>query len=196
MVRSIDTILLNDRESSCFNIRDNNSFFYLFYNFDKCASSDIFYIVFDKEKKWLSVSIDKPGIFTAIAVYITMVGLVYQIILRQIWKPTGTQMIVNELLHSIIPLLVIVFWYLYEEKSPITYKKILQWLIYPIIYLIYILRRGYFSNFYPYPFVDVGNLGLSKVLINSAGLIVLFIFISALFIKLGKIVSNNEKASC
>ena len=196
MVRSIDTILLNDRESSCFNIRDNNSFFYLFYNFDKCASSDIFYIVFDKEKKWLSVSIDKPGIFTAIAVYITMVGLVYQIILRQIWKPTGTQMIVNELLHSIIPLLVIVFWYLYEEKSPITYKKILQWLIYPIIYLIYILRRGYFSNFYPYPFVDVGNLGLSKVLINSAGLIVLFIFISALFIKLGKIVNSNEKASC
>ncbi|GLU56934.1 hypothetical protein Dfri01_63950 [Dyadobacter frigoris] len=136
--------------------------------------------------------IHKPGTLTAVTVYITIVGLVYQIILRPIWDPKGLQMIVNELLHSVIPVLVIIFWYLYEEKIPVTYQQIPKWLIYPLIYLIYILIRGDFSNFYPYPFVDVASLGLSKVLTNSAGLIVLFICISALYIKLGKTVMNKK----
>lgn len=135
-------------------------------------------------------NVDKPGTLTAVTVYITIVCMVYQIILRPIWKPTGIQMIVNELLHSIIPILVIIFWYLYEEKTTLTYKLLLKWLIYPFIYLLFILFRGSFSNFYPYPFVNVENLGLSKVLTNSALLMLLFIGISALFIKLGKILKN------
>src|SRR5688572_740301 len=31
---------------------------------------------------------DKPGVLTAITVYITIVGLVYQTVLRYIWEPT------------------------------------------------------------------------------------------------------------
>lgn len=131
--------------------------------------------------------IDKPGTLTAVTVYITIVGIVYQIILRPIWKPTGLQMIVNELLHSVIPLLVILFWYLYEEKKSLTYKQLPMWLIYPFVYLLYILVRGSISNFYPYPFVDVANLGFAKVLSNSAILMLVFISIAALFITLGKI---------
>lgn len=131
--------------------------------------------------------IDKPGTLTAVTVYITIVGIVYQIILRPIWKPTGLQMIVNELLHSVIPLLVILFWYLYEEKKTLTYKQLPMWLIYPFVYLLYILVRGSISNFYPYPFVDVANLGFAKVLSNSAILMLVFISIAALFITLGKI---------
>src|SRR5690242_8869207 len=30
---------------------------------------------------------DKPGVLTAITVYITIVGLVYQVVLRWIWSP-------------------------------------------------------------------------------------------------------------
>lgn len=131
--------------------------------------------------------IDKPGTLTAVTVYITIVGIVYQIILRPIWKPTGLQMIVNELLHSVLPLLVILFWYLYEEKKSLTYKQLPMWLIYPFVYLLYILVRGSISNFYPYPFVDVANLGFAKVLSNSAILMLVFISIAALFITLGKI---------
>jgi hypothetical protein len=133
----------------------------------------------------------KPGILTAVTVYITIVGLVYQIVLRHIWEPTGIQMIVDELLHSIIPIVVIAFWYLYEEKLLVQYRQIAQWLVYPFVYLVFILIRGNFSDFYPYPFVDVGNLGLLKVLINSIGLIVLFIGISALYIKIGKTINTK-----
>ena len=127
---------------------------------------------------------------TAITVYITLVGLIYQIILRHLWQPTGLQRIVDELLHTIIPILVIVFWYLYEDKVAAKYKHILKWLIYPLTYLAYILIRGNFSDFYPYPFVNVNQIGLQKVLVNSAGLIVLFAVLSFIFIKVGRTTSR------
>ena len=133
----------------------------------------------------------KSGTLTAVTVYITIVGLVYQILLRNIWDPKGLQEYVDELLHSVIPIFVIIFWYFYEEKKSIEYKQILKWLIYPIIYLIFILIRGDFSNFYPYPFVDVSTLGLNKVLINSTALMISFSCISAGYIKLGKAIKRR-----
>jgi len=142
-------------------------------------------------KKENPSTLNKPGTLTALTVYITIVGLVYQILLRPIWEPTGIQLVVDELLHSVIPVAVIVCWYLFEDKSLVSYRQIPQWLIYPLIYLAYILIRGNGSGFYPYPFVDVGSLGLSKVLINAMDLMVLFVGISALYIKVGKSVRRN-----
>jgi hypothetical protein len=87
--------------------------------------------------------------------------------------------------------MVIIYWYLYENKSLAKYKQIPKWLIYPLIYLTFILIRGKFSNFYPYPFVDVGNLGLSIVLINSVLLIALFSGLSAIFIRIGRAMKDR-----
>ncbi|WP_395417704.1 Pr6Pr family membrane protein [Marinoscillum luteum] len=145
-----------------------------------------------QHKKGNPSILNKPGTLTALTVYITIVGLVYQILLRPIWEPTGIQLVVDELLHSVIPVAVIVCWYLFEDKSLVSYRQIPQWLIYPLIYLVYILIRGNGSGFYPYPFVDVGSLGLSKVLINAMGLMALFVGISALYIKVGKSVRRNQ----
>lgn len=144
-----------------------------------------------KRNIYLSL-INTSGTLTVITVYITVVGLIYQIILRHIWEPKGTQFIVDELLHSIIPLLVVVFWYMYEEKKTLSYKLIPKCLIFPILYLICILIRGSFSDFYPYPFIDVTKLGLKQILFNITGLMLLIVFISALYIKLGLMISNNE----
>lgn len=145
-----------------------------------------------KIKNHLPAILNKPGTLTAITVYITIVGLVYQILLRQIWHPQGLQMIVDELLHSFIPIMVIIYWYLYENKSSLLYTQIPKWLIYPLVYLAYILLRGHFSNFYPYPFVDVAKLGLSKVLLNSILLVALFAGISVIFNAIGRITDSKR----
>lgn len=49
------------------------------------------------------------GTLSAITVYITIVGLVYQFLLRQTWNPAGMQKVADETLHSLNPLLVIIF---------------------------------------------------------------------------------------
>lgn len=123
-------------------------------------------------------------LLTPVTVYITIVGLVYQILLRHTWSPTGLQMVVDELLHTIVPLLAIIYWFLYYPKTKPQYKQIATWTLYPFIYVIYILIRGNISGFYPYPFINVSNLGLSSVLINAVFLMLVFIAISALFMRI------------
>ena len=129
---------------------------------------------------------EKSGTLTAITIYILVVGLVYQVLLRSTWNPTGIQKIVDELLHTIIPILVLIFWYFYENKNELNYKQIPKWTVYPLIYLIYILIRGSFSSFYPYPFANVIEIGYSKVLINSFFIFIFFVLLSILFIRVGK----------
>jgi hypothetical protein len=131
-----------------------------------------------------------PGNLTALMVYILIVGLVYQFILRPIWDPTGLQKFVDELLHSINPTLVLLFWWLYEQKSNVQWKQISYWILYPLLYLFFILFRGNFSGFYPYPFVDVSVLGLSEVLINSVFLTLVFFFLSFCAVGLGKMLEK------
>jgi hypothetical protein len=138
-------------------------------------------------------SITRPGILTAMTIYIFMVGSVYQVALRHVWNPEGIQLIVDELLHSIIPALVIIFWTLYENKQAVKYSQIPKWAIYPISYLLYILIRGSFSNFYPYPFVNVNEIGLTKALINSAILLLIFLFFATMFVFIGRFFSKKRK---
>ena len=129
----------------------------------------------------------KPGTITALTVYIFIVGFVYQLLLRPLWHPAGLQKFVDELLHSINPVLVIIYWVLYEDKKNVRYAQFLKWLIYPFVYLFYILLRGGFSGFYPYPFVNVLKIGMTQTLINSFFLLLLFSFVSITFIFVGRL---------
>jgi hypothetical protein len=126
------------------------------------------------------------NIHSAVCVYIVVVGLVYNLILRQLWAPTGLQQIVDELLHSFIPLLFLFHWLAFVSKTNLQWKLVLFWLLYPLLYLFFIMIRGTFSGFYPYPFIDVSNLGYEKVLLNSFFLCLAFSVSSVLLIAVAK----------
>ena len=130
---------------------------------------------------------------TAITVYILVVGLVYQVVLRSLWQPEGLQKLVDELLHTLIPAAVLVFWLLYQKFESLKWKSILSWLTYPLVYLVFILLRGKVSGFYPYPFIDVDQLGIQKVIINSTFLLLFFVFISAILIGCGKLMLSKKQ---
>ncbi len=119
---------------------------------------------------------------TAITVYITVVGLIYNVILRFLWSPKGFQALIDELLHTVIPVLFILFWIFFVPKAGLKSKDILPWLLYPFLYVIYILIRGAFTGLYPYPFIDVVQLGYSKVLFNSGMLVIVFVLFSLFFV--------------
>jgi hypothetical protein len=123
---------------------------------------------------------------TAITVYMTIVGLIYNLILRYLWAPQGLQRIVDELLHLIMPVLSIIYWFLFVSKKELKWNHMWGWLLYPLVYIIYTLIRGSIWGFYPYPFIDVNKLGYMQVLINSLGITVLFLFFSLLFIGIGR----------
>ena len=137
---------------------------------------------------------------TAITVYILVVGLIYNLVLRFIWNPQGLQKIIDELLHSVIPFLFLLFWIFFVKKSYMKWNAFFPWLIYPLIYLVFILIRGAFSGFYPYPFVEVTKLGYKKTLFNSLGITILFVVLFLVFIAVGNffarrlVLSNTSKS--
>jgi hypothetical protein len=112
---------------------------------------------------------------TAVCVYILVVGIIYNIVLRPLWAPKGWDKLADEILHTFVPLYYILYWAFIAQREKIAWKEAINWLIYPILYFIYTLTRGLFTNSYPYPFVDVAQLGYGQTLLNC-GLIALFFF--------------------
>lgn len=129
----------------------------------------------------------RPGLLTALTSYILIVGLVYQFMLRHLWTPTGLQLAIDELLHSLIPFLVLLYWFLYETKQGQSYRRIPGWLLYPLVYFIYVLIRGSFSGFYPYPFINAAELGYPKTILNAGFILVFFVILQAALIKLSQV---------
>ena len=130
---------------------------------------------------------------TAVALYIFIVGLVYNIVLRNIWEPVGLQKWVDEALHVVVPLLFIFFWLFFVPKGNLRWRHTFSWLIYPALYLIYALLRGTIEGFYPYPFIDAGQLGYTRVLINATGLLLVFTIAGFLFIGVDKLKGSMLK---
>jgi len=119
---------------------------------------------------------------SAIALYIFIVGLVYNFVLRGIWQPTGWQLIVDNLLHVAVPILYVLYWTFFTPRGKLNWIDGLTWAYFPLSYLIYSLIRGHFTGWYPYPFLNVNEIGYPKVLLNSGLMIIAFIFIGWLLI--------------
>lgn len=136
----------------------------------------------------------KSSVLTGIAVYITIVGLVYNLVLRHIWQPQGLFKLADELLHTINPTLFIIYWLAFVPKEGLMWDNILSWLWFPFIYLVYVIIRGAFTGYYPYPFVDVLHLGYTKVMINSFLLLMVFLGFGALFVLIDRWQTKIAKA--
>ncbi|WP_118976399.1 Pr6Pr family membrane protein [Taibaiella koreensis] len=128
----------------------------------------------------------KPGTQTAIVIYIVIVGLVYNAVLRFQWAPKGMARLADELLHSVAPLLFLVYWLLFTSKEQLQWKHIPAWLLFPLIYLGYTLVRGSLMHFYPYPFLDIDKLGYASAVLNCLWVTIAFILCSLLFVALAK----------
>jgi len=118
---------------------------------------------------------------TSITLYIFIVALVYNFILRGIWIVTGWQLVVDNMLHVLNPILYIFYWLLMTSKRKLKWIDSLYWMIFPTVYLIYSLIRGSLLNWYPYPFLSAYELGYSIVFINVFAMIVVF-FLAALLL--------------
>ncbi|MFW6754127.1 Pr6Pr family membrane protein [Pseudomonas glycinae] len=124
----------------------------------------------------------QPWVSSGITVSIAVVGLAYSILLRHLWHPQGWQFIADELLHDVMPLLFLAYWWLCVPKGSLRLKHLPLWLIYPLVYFAYALLRGHLLGAYAYPFIDVALLGYPQVFINAGGILLGFVLIALLVI--------------
>ena len=122
----------------------------------------------------------RPEVGTALTVYIVVVGLVYQTVLRGLVPLAGWGILADGLIHGLVPLYMLGYWLLGVAGQPVALRTLPYWLLYPAAYLAYTLLRGPLARFYPYPFVDVAALGYGPVLRNCLLVLVVMLALSGL----------------
>lgn len=128
----------------------------------------------------------------AATLYSCITGTVYHALLANPSSPfhmvdSGAHAPHNLLLHTVTPILAAVTW-LIVDREPVRWWFAAVWLGYPLAYLAFALIRGAIVHEYPYPFVDVGELGYPGVAISALGFTVAFFLLGLLLIGLGALV--------
>lgn len=124
----------------------------------------------------------QPWVTSGITVSIIVVGVAYNLLLRQLWQPQGLQWLANELLHGVMPVLFTLYWWFCVPKGSLRVGHIGVWVLYPVLYFAYTLLRGHLLGVYPYPFIDVEKLGYAQAFINACGVLAGFVLVALIIV--------------
>lgn len=134
----------------------------------------------------------RSGVVTGTAASIALVALVYELLLRSGWGPLGLDLLLNLLLHYLIPIAFVGYWWLVTPKRQLSWRGPLAWLSYPGVYAVFILVRGELANTYPYPFLDVAEYGYPTVLVSVTGIGLFFLILAFLFVGVGRLAARRS----
>lgn len=137
----------------------------------------------------------RQAVRAAIALYITVVMVVYWSLLSGLDRNAGLGVVTNILLHLLIPLMYLIDWLCFAQKDRMSFRHIPYWIIYPLLYGIYTIIRGAITGTYPYPFLNVTELGGWSVFVNMLGFTAFYAVGSAGFIALGRRLGKTKVAA-
>jgi hypothetical protein len=104
---------------------------------------------------------------------IAITWIVFALVLSKIVHVEGLAAWINFGFHDASPVLALVGWLVFGPRPRIDARTIALAFVWPVSWIVYTLIRGALVGWYPYPFLDAGALGYSRVLANVAGVIVL-----------------------
>ena len=133
----------------------------------------------------------RPTVRTAIAAYIIIVMTIVYFVLRHLTSLQGWDFVADVLLHYVMPVLFVIDWLFLVPKQTLKMKDSIFWLSSPIIYLVWTFIHGAYSGFYPYPFLNGAELGNARVLLNEAGLLVIFLVLGLILVSGGRLLDKH-----
>lgn len=129
----------------------------------------------------------RPGVTTAAATSIIVVGVVYHALLASTWDPRGIDFLVDTMLHTVMPVGFVLAWTRLVPRGAVTLRDTPMWSSYIVGYALYIIVRGELTGHYPYFFIDVASLGYPAALRNAALLGVAFVALSAAMVGVNRL---------
>ena len=110
---------------------------------------------------------------------ITVTGVVHYVALRPIQDLSGWDSVADVLLHVVSPILALAGWLAFGPRPRIDAIDVGRSVIWPVLWLAYTLIHGAVTDWYPYPFIDVGEIGYGRTLINAAIVTVIFLALAS-----------------
>jgi hypothetical protein len=110
---------------------------------------------------------------------IVVTGVVAAVALPPSPNYTTLNLICDRLLHIVVPLLTFIGWIAFGPRGFVTRGDLLPSLIWPVAWLLATLGLAPITHWYPYPFLNADTIGWGRVLVNCAGIAVLFLALAA-----------------
>ena len=112
---------------------------------------------------------------------IVITGLVYATILGPKLHLTGGALVATIGLHYIAPAMTLLGWLLFGPRPRITWRTVAFAFAWPVLWLVYTFTQGTFTDWYPYPFLDVTVIGFGTALRHAVVVLVLGVVLAAGF---------------
>lgn len=129
----------------------------------------------------------------AVTMFAVVVGVVYHLLLAATWQPTGLQLWVDQGLHTVMPMAMLIDWLILTPRTRLGWREPLRWLLFPVVYGAWTLLHGGLSGWWPYWFVDVGELGLERAAINFAGLLAFFAVVGLGVVAINRMLAARDR---
>ncbi|MBS7670183.1 Pr6Pr family membrane protein [Croceicoccus gelatinilyticus] len=129
-----------------------------------------------------------PGhrLMLALVTAIAMVGIVFHAVLADLQTFSGLDAVTNQGFHTVIPALTVLWWVVFGGTPGILWRDLAWVLPWPVVYTAYALVRGAVTGAYPYPFLDVAQIGGLMLGVNVLALTAIFLVVGAIFVGIAK----------
>ena len=122
---------------------------------------------------------------------ITLVSLYVFFVLRHLYAPTGLLELSDRLLHYVAPLLYLLWWVIGQPHGQLRWSNLPAMLLPTLIYFVVVMLRGAWLHRYPYPFMNIDELGIGAVLLGALFMAAGLAALSALVIALDHFLTRN-----
>lgn len=113
-------------------------------------------------------------------VAITVTFIVYNLVLRGLAELSPWESVANELFHTVVPLLTAIGWGVFGPRDRTSWRVVWWTLVMPVGWAVVTMIRGeVVGGWYPYPFLDVTEVGYPAALTAIGVVGVVFVALSA-----------------
>ncbi|WP_129339258.1 Pr6Pr family membrane protein [Cellulomonas endophytica] len=126
---------------------------------------------------------------------ITVTGIVYHRALTGLVELTPAGALTNFLLHTVSPVLAVVAWLLAGPRPRTDGRTVALGVVPPLLWIAYTFARGAATGWYPYPFLDVGEVGVGGAAAATAVVAVVFLLLAGGVRLLERVLPRAPRAS-
>lgn len=127
-------------------------------------------------------------------VAITVTGVVYHAVLAGLVEMSPAAAFADLLVHTVVPVMAVTGWLVFGPRGRTSWRVVGLSVVFPVLWLVLTLVRGPLAGgFWPYPFVDVDELGWAQVLLNCGLVALLFVGLAAAAHGLDRVLARRSQ---
>ena len=127
-----------------------------------------------------------------ITLAICLVGVVYHLLLAHLVEFQGIEILVDHAFHTIVPLMMFLWWAAFAPKVPLSFLSPIRWLVWPGLYAVYAVLRGMMDGTYPYYFLNFDELGWEGLGISVGQFLLAFLIAGYVLLGVARLLGRQS----